>query len=165
MSEWTINGMVSVQRVMQDAGAEAVRLIESGPVEVIVQPFDEKATEKRRTLAQNRLIYRLYQRIGKTLYGGDELQARRECKLRIGCYILYRDRKEFAELFDKVIRHLDHETRLKSMDLIEVSSIMKIKQSTEYIKSIIQQYSERECYFLDIEGAEDYLKFPESQRG
>lgn len=164
MTEWTINGAISVQRVMQDAGAEVMRLIESGPVEIIVQPFDESATDKRRTIAQNRLIYKLYYRIGKTLYGGDELHARRECKLRIGCKILYRDREEFAELFDKIIRHLDHETRLKAMDLIEVSSIMKVKQGTEYIKSIIQQYSEKGCYFLDLEGAEDYVTYPEAQK-
>lgn len=162
MTEWTIHGAISVQRVMQEAGAEVMRLIESGPVEVIVQPFDETATDKRRTIAQNRLIYKIYQRIGKTLYGGDELHARRECKLRIGCKILYRDREEFAELFDKVIRNLDHETRLKAMDLIEVSSIMKVKQSTEYIKSIMQQYSERGCYFLDLEGSEDYVTYPEA---
>lgn len=164
MTEWTINGMVSVQRVMQDAGAEAVRLIESGPVEVIVQPFDEKATEKRRSTAMNRLIYKLYQRIGKTLYGGDESHARNECKLRIGCRILYRDSKEFALTFDNVIRPLDHETRMNAMNLVSVSSIMSVKQGSEYIKTIMTEYGQRQVYFLDLDGADEYLKYPESTK-
>lgn len=164
MAEWTIHGAISVHRSMQEAGAEVMRLIESGPVEIIVQPFDETASDKRRSTRQNRLIYKLYQRIGKTLYGGDELHARRECKLKIGCGILYRERKDFAKTFDDVIRPLPHEIRLKAMDLVEVSSIMTVKMGTEYIKSIIQQYSERGCYFLDLEGADDYVTYPEAQR-
>lgn len=164
MTEWTIHGEISVQRSMQEAGAEVMRLIESGPVEIIVQPFDETASDKRRSTQQNRLIYKLYQRIGKTLYGGDELHARRECKLKIGCGILYRERKDFAKTFDDVIRPLPHEIRLKAMDLMEVSSIMTVKMGTEYIKSIMQQYSDKGCYFLDLEGSEDYVKYPEVQR-
>lgn len=164
MTEWTIHGAISVHRSMQEAGAEVMRLIESGPVEIIVQPFDETATEKRRTIAQNRLIYKIYRRIGKTLYGGDEIHARRECKLKIGCAILYRERKDFAKTFDDVVRPLPHEIRLKAMDLVEVSSIMTVKMGTEYIKSIIQQYSERGCYFLDLEGAEDYVTYPEANK-
>lgn len=151
MTEWTIHGAISVQRAMQEAGQEVMRLIDSGPVEIIVQTHDEKSSEKRRSTRQNRLIYSLYQRIGKTLYGNDELHARRECKLRIGCRILYRDKKEFAELFDRVIRNLDHETRLNSMDLVSVSSIMSVKQVQEYTSRIISTYSEQGCYFLDLD--------------
>lgn len=163
MTEWTIHGAISVQRAMQEAGQEVMRLIDSGPVEIIVQAHDEKTSERRRSTRQNRLIYAIYQRIGKTLYGNDELHARRECKLRIGCRILYRDKKEFAELFDRVIRNLDHETRLKSMDLVSVSSIMSVRQGSEFVKSIMQEYTERGCYFLDIEGIEDYQNYREAQ--
>lgn len=69
MTVWTIHGAISVQRAMQEAGQEVMRLIDSGPVEIIVQKHDERASEKRRSTRQNRLIYALYQRIGKTLYG------------------------------------------------------------------------------------------------
>lgn len=164
MADWVINGLVSIHRVMQEAGAEAIRLIDSGPVEVIVQKFDERDTDRRRTTAQNRLIYKIYQRIGKTLYGGDESHARNECKLRIGCRILYRDSKDFAETFDRVIRPLSHETRMQAMNLISVSSIMTINQSTEYIKTIMTEYGQRQVYFLDLDGADEYLKYPESKK-
>jgi len=165
MAEYTIEAMIQVQGKITEASKEVISLLESGkPVSVIVEEYTEEAEGKRRTTAMNRLIYKLYQRIGKTLYGGDESHARNECKLRIGCRILYRDSKEFAKTFDSCIRPMTQENRLNAMNLISVSSIMKVKQGTEYIKTIMTEYGQQGCYFLDIENAEDYLKFPESQK-
>lgn len=144
---------------------ELFRIIQSGNVgRVDIHDLDPKdAEELLRSLPQNRLIYKIYQRIGRALYGGDELHARRECKLVCGCRILYRDRQEFAQTFDLVIRPLTQETRLKAMDLIDVSSIMKVKQSTEYIKLMMQVYTEKGVYFMDLEGIEDYANYREAQ--
>lgn len=154
----TIDSMVSLQPAIVAASKHVVHLLEAGSVELIVQPYDEKVAEKRRNNAQNRLVYAIYQRIAKTLHGNDETHTRRECKLKIGCRILRRDNDEFASTYDRVIRPLDYETKLKAMDLVSVSSIMSIKQAREYITRIIDTYSQEGVYFSDIDGTEEYLK-------
>ena len=149
---------------MSEVGAEVSRLLSTGSVVIFVLLEDSKEAAKLRSGAQNRLIYKIYQRIGKTLYGGDESLARNECKLRIGCRILYRDSTDFAFTFDNVIRHLDYEKKLNAMTLISVSSIMTTPQATEYIKTMMTEYSQRGVYFLDLEGAQDYLSYREAQQ-
>lgn len=166
--ELICEAMVSVQARLNELGGESVRILEAGSaVKLTAEPYDEakekKNAAKARSTAQNRLIYKAYQRIGKTLYGGDESHSRNECKLRIGCRILYRDSQDFAQVFDNVIRPLSHENKLAAMLLISVSSIMTIPQATEYIKTIFTEYGQRGVYFLDLDGAEEYINYPEAQ--
>lgn len=167
--EIIIDAMVSVRPRVVDIAADVISVLQTGvSAKVTVEPYDEskekKNSAKARTIAQNRLIYKTYERIGKMLYGGDESHARNECKLRVGCRILYRDSKEFAQVFDDVIRPLPHEKKLSAMTLISVSSIMEIPQATEYIKTIFTEYGQRGVYFLDLEGASDYLEYPEASQ-
>lgn len=160
MSKQIIDGMIQVNTALQKAGKEIIEIINSGKaVDIIVQ---EHVDTKARSVPQNRLIYESYKRIGVTLYGGDELHARRECKLMIGCAILYRESDDFVRTFDKVIRPLSQEIRLEAMDLISVSSIMSVKQAKEYITNVINQYTLRGVYFGDLDGADEYLKYPEA---
>lgn len=165
MTEYLVDGLISVNPKLTEIGKVVISILESGrAAEIIVQPYSEKATEKRRSNAQNKLYFLLYQRIAKTLFGGDEKHARRECKLLIGCRILRRDNQEFSSTYDSVIRVLSYDLKLKAMDLISVSSIMGVKQGTEYIKKIIEKYSESGCYFADLEGIDGYLQYPEAQK-
>lgn len=160
-----VDGMVAVNPKVAEAAKKVIEILESGKsAEIIVQEYSEKEALKRRTAAQNKLYFHIYTRIAKTLFGGDERHARRECKLLIGCRILRRDSAQFAEVYDVVIRGLDYEKKLRSMDLISVSSIMNIKQGTEYIKKIIEKYTESGVYFADIEGIEQYSAYPEAQK-
>lgn len=107
MSKHIVDSLIQVSGKLSDAGKEAVELLNSGKaVDIIVQ---EHVEEKARSVPQNKLVYLAYDRIGKTLYGGDELHARRECKLMIGCKILYRESEDFVKTFDKVIRPLPQE--------------------------------------------------------
>jgi hypothetical protein len=165
MGDHSIDAMIELQRIMANVASDAASILgESKPVIISVEEDTEEKREARRTLAQNRLIYLMYKRIGKTLYGNDESHARNECKLRIGCRILYRDSKSFAKTFDDVIRPLSHELRMTAMNILPVSSIFKVKQSTEYIKTIMTEYSALGVYFLDLEGAADYMNYPESKK-
>ena len=162
MSKHIVDSLIQVSGKLSDAGKEAVELLNSGKaVDIIVQ---EHVEEKARSVPQNKLVYLAYDRIGKTLYGGDELHARRECKLMIGCKILYRESEDFVKTFDKVIRPLPQEIRLEAMDLISVSSIMTVKQCKEYITDVLNQYTLRGVYFSDLDGAEDLMKYPEAQK-
>lgn len=157
-----IDGMIQVQDALRNAAIDVIDLINSGKsVDLIVQ---EHVDVRPRSVPQNRLIYSIYKRIGDTLYGGDELHARRECKLMIGCKILYRESDDFVRTFDRVIRPLPQEIRLEAMDLISVSSIMTIKQAKQFITDVMNQYTLRGCYFSDIDGAEDYQSYKEYQQ-
>ena len=163
MGEYLIDGMIAVQSKLSEAAKEVVRIIDSGrAAELIVQPYSEKEAAKRRSNAQNKLVYAIYQRIAKTLHGGDESHTRRECKLLIGCRILRRDSYKFAAVYDEIIRPLAYESKIKAMDLVSVSSIMSVKQGTEFIKKIIEKYTEAGVYFLDIEGIEGVMAYPEA---
>ena len=162
MSIQSIDGLIQVNNSLAQAGKEIVELMNAGKsVDLIVQ---EHVDVKARSVPQNRLIYAIYKRIGDTLYGGDELHARRECKLMIGCKILYRESDEFVKTFDKVIRPLPQEIRLEAMDLISVSSIMTVKQCKQFITDCMNQYTLRGCYFADLDGIEEYSNYRESQR-
>ncbi len=163
MKIYPIDAMIEVNSKLALAGKEAIEILQSGEaVDVIVQ---KRVDTKPRSIPQNRLIYLAYERIGKTLYGNDEQHARRECKLTIGCRILLRDSEEFKASYDRVIRAFDYETKLAAMDLISVSSLMSIKQGKEYIDRIINGYTLKGVYFADLDGADEYLKYPEVNRG
>jgi hypothetical protein len=162
MSTHQIDAMIEVNAKFALAGKEAVEILQGGDaVDVIVQ---KRVDTKPRSVPQNKLIYAIYKRIGDTLYGGDELHARRECKLMIGCKILYLESEKFVETFDKVIRPLPQEIRLEAMDLISVSSIMTVKQCKQFITDCMNQYTLRQVYFSDIEGTEEYSNYKQAQQ-
>jgi hypothetical protein len=165
MGDHSIEAMIELQRVIGDVAGDAAAILGAGDSALIsVQKYTKKAAEKLRTNAMNKLSFHMYDRIGKTLMGGNELHARRECKLTIGCRILRRDSDEFSATYDLIIRPLGYEQKLRSMDLISVSSIMTVKQFSEYIKRVIEKYSENGVYFLDLEGASDYVNYPEASK-
>lgn len=162
MSEHVIEALIEMQRKIVDVATDAAFILQDGfPALITVEKYSEELKEAARTLAQNRLIYHIYQRIGKTLYGNDESHARNECKLKTGCRILYRDSKIFAKTFDEIIRPLPYEQKLRAMNMISVSSVMKVKQSTEYIKTILTEYGQAGVYFADLEGVDQYQSYPE----
>jgi len=154
-----VDGMIQVDSKIREAAALVIALLNSGKSADI--HIVEHSDEKPRSNPQNKLIYFAYERIGKTLYGNDELLARRECKLMYGCRILYRESEKFRETFDKVIRPLPHETRLESMDLISVSSLMSVRQCKEYLTTILNQYTLKGVYFADLGGVEEYMNYKE----
>ena len=134
-----IEAKVQIQNRMKYLAEQVTQKIDSGePVMITLEKYDEK---RERKSTQNRMVYRIYSFIGKQLYGGDEDHARKECKLRFGCAILYRDSKEFAMTFDRVIRPLEHELRLEAMDLVDVSSVMTVEQCSEYIDTLINNWT------------------------
>lgn len=97
--------------------------------------------DSARTIPQNSTFYKLYDVIGRTLYGGDIEQARRECKLYIGAKILRRDDPAYAEVYDLSVRSHSDENKLKIMAFFPVTRNFSIDQGKEYIDRIINTYS------------------------
>jgi len=73
----------------------------------------------------------------------DEVQRR--WKLHHGVPILREDSAEFRETYDRMIKPLSYRQKLEAMRLIEVTSILKVRQMVRYLDAIW-----RECGELGI---------------
>lgn len=93
-----------------------------------------------RSLEQNRLQF-LWAREAAEQWGDrtpDEVRC--DWKLRHGVPILREASPEFRDTFDRIIRPLPYQGRLMAMQLIEVTSLMKVRQMVRYLDTV-----EREC--------------------
>ncbi|MGA0841020.1 MAG: hypothetical protein ACO3P1_14120 [Pseudomonadales bacterium] len=92
-----------------------------------------------RSLEQNRLLWRWLTIIGKH-QGQTSEEMHREVKLRIGVPILRRDSEAFCETYDRLIRPMSYEEKIAAMDLIDVTSILTVRQMTELLDEVSRQY-------------------------
>lgn len=130
MQTWTVTNQESLDFLVDDLRERK-------------KPFVVELLPAHRSIPQNRLIYLMYDIIGKQLYGGDEHHARNECKLVIGVPILRRDSTKFLETYDRLIKPADYETKLAMMDFISVSSIFDKAQASEYVRKIFDSYADK----------------------
>lgn len=124
-----------------DYGIEALRAFVANARLAGKRPVFELVPEKR-SLDQNAMFYALYQQIA-TQSGDQSINdVRRECKLRYGVPILRASDPEFKALYDKCIKDaLTYEEKLQSMDILPVTRRMSKEQGTEYIDTILREYS------------------------
>ena len=107
---------------------------QDGVLTVTVKPGEES-----RTIKQNRLAFQWYKDAASQ---GDQTaeQYRCECKLRLGVPILRRDSDEFMEKYDSTLKPLTYEQKLICMEFFPVTSLMKVKQMTEYLEAVQQHF-------------------------
>lgn len=149
MSEgWTVNSDQS-----RDAFIEHIKWRYQQKKFIRVELFDSA-----RTLDQNRMTFELYSTIGRTLFGNDTEYARSDCKLRFGVPIMRRDSDKFRDVYDKVIRPHDHETKLKMMAILPVTSLMDRAQLSEYVEAVKNEYAKKGVDF-------SYLDQPNKRQG
>lgn len=110
-----------------------------------------------RTIDQNAMTFELYQTIGKTLYGGDTEYVRSDCKLRFGVPIMRRDSEKFREVYDRVIRPHDHETKLQMMAFLPVTRLMDRAQISEFIENVKNEFGPKGVSF-------EYLEQPKRRK-
>lgn len=119
----------------------------------------EFVSGKDRTKLQNNLINRLYRVIGVQRYCGFE-EARAECKLIIGMPILNRDNLEFRRIYNEHIKHLNHEAKLKIIEVMQIplTSLMNVKQAREYLNNVFLKYGENGVVFEESDyGLKDII--------
>lgn len=93
-----------------------------------------------RSREQNRLQF-LWAREAAEQRGDRTAEEQRsEWKLRFGVPIMREESPEFRDVYDRLIKPLPYPAKLKAMDLIAVTSLMKVKQMVRYLDAI-----EREC--------------------
>jgi Fe-S cluster assembly scaffold protein SufB len=93
-----------------------------------------------RTKEQNRLQFLWAREAAEQRQDRTPEEQRNEWKLRFGVPILREDSPDFRETYDRLIRPLSYEEKLKAMDLILVTSLLKVRQMVRYLDAI-----EREC--------------------
>lgn len=163
MGEYYIDSMIQVAAKHAESIKEAISLLESGKAAYIYVGEADEDREPKRSNPQNNLSFLIYTRVAKTLYGNNVVQARCECKLRFGVFILRRDDLRFREIYDKRVRPFDYEAKMEIMEYLPVTSLMNKKQKTEYLKAIINDYTIKGVYLADIDGIEPYLNYKEAQ--
>ena len=102
----------------------------------------ELHTGDDRSAEQNRLMWRWLQIIGGAL-GMSTEEAHRLCKLTIGVPILRRDSEDFCATYDRLIKPMQYEDKLAAMDLIDVTSIMRVSQMQEFLDTVQREYSSK----------------------
>ena len=100
-----------------------------------------------RSLDQNEMIHALYKQIAEQKPDETFNEIRCFCKLHYGVPIMRRDDDVFRYVYDKAFKPLDYEFKLKAMEQWPVTSKMSKKQGTEYIDTIIREFS-KEGYSL-----------------
>jgi hypothetical protein len=118
-----------------DAFISQMRLSGKRPVVALVP--------ESRSLDQNSLIYALYQQIAAQKPDSAIVDIRREAKLHYGVPILRAHSEEFRYVYDKAIKPLEYEFKLRAMDWLPVTSKMAKAQATEFIDTVIREYSQQ----------------------
>lgn len=93
-----------------------------------------------RTREQNRLQFLWAREAAEQRGDRTPEEQRNEWKLRFGVPIMREDSPDFRETYDELIKPLTYERKIKAMDLIAVTSLMKVRQMVRYLDAI-----EREC--------------------
>jgi len=117
-------------------------------------PFQFNATlGSKRSLAQNRLLQKWYKEIGQQMYEDAEY-ARAYCKLHFGIPILRADNDQFKEKYDEFLKDKTYEHKMAAMVWpfeLPVTSIMNIKQLTEYLEAMHRFFTEKGFHLTDPE--------------
>jgi len=125
-------------RIIQtDADMESLGTLLSG----LKRPFTvEWRQGKDRSLDQNALMWKWA--VEAALQRGDMQpdEVQREWKLRYGVPILREDSEDFRDIYDKMIRPRSYEDKIEAMRIIDVTSIMTVKQMTTFLDTV-----QREC--------------------
>lgn len=126
--------------------------------ETVIRHFNDLVTQMRlsgkpavvelvaakRSLDQNAMAFALYKQIGEQCQDQSIVEIRRECKLCHGIPILRAEDEKFRAMYDKSIKHtLSYEEKLEAMEWFPVTRLMSKTQFTEYLDTIIREYSKQ----------------------
>jgi hypothetical protein len=115
---------------------------------------------KDRTLDQNALWFKFYQRIAAMTQIGDVEDARRYCKLHFGVQILVNEDDDFRTAWYQTMRHLSYGQKLEMMggcslfgpDGFPVTRLFSRAQGIAYTDRIVADFTARGVVFTDLLG-------------
>lgn len=98
-----------------------------------------------RSLDQNDMIQALYKQVAEQKQDETVVDITRHCKLHYGVPILRSADnsvgQKFRAMYDRVVKPHDYSTKLEVMDYLPVTRLFNKKQASEYIDTIIREYS------------------------
>ena len=100
---------------------------------------------KDRSLDQNHLQFLWAREAAEQLGDRSIEELRSEWKLKHGVPILRAEGGKFCDVYDRLIKPHPYEEKIKAMAIIPVSSLMTVRQMTEYLNAI-----EMECVSLGV---------------
>lgn len=106
-----------------------------------------------RSLDQNQLQWKWAGEVARQRGDMEQDEVQREWKLRYGVPILREASEEFREVYDTMIRPHSYEKKIEAMDLIDVSSIMTVRQMTAYLDRIQRECAQQGLRLTDPEAA------------
>lgn len=102
-----------------------------------------------RSAEQNRLQFLWARETAEQRGDRTAEEQRNEWKLRFGVPIMREDSPEFREVYDRLIKPLSYEQKIKAMELISVTSLMKVRQMVRYLDAIERECSEQGVKLTD----------------
>lgn len=112
-----------------------------------------------RSAEQNRLQFLWARETAEQRGDRTAEEQRNEWKLRFGVPIMREDSPEFREVYDRLIKPLSYEHKIKAMELISVTSLMKVRQMVRYLDAIERECSEQGVKLTDPDPSlADYQK-------
>lgn len=125
--------------------ADLIRLFEG-----LSLPFTvEWSAGRDRSLEQNRLQFQWAREAAEQRGDVTPDEVRRDWKLRHGVPILREASASFRETYDRVLRPLPFEDKLRAMSLVEVSSLMTVRQMVQYLDTIQRECAEQGIRLTD----------------
>jgi len=110
-----------------------------------------------RSLDQNAMINALYGQIAAQKEDESVVDVRRHCKAYFGIPILLAYDEAFSAMYTKsIMQHLTTEEKLLAMDILPVTSRMKKPQATEYIETVIREFSKQGLSLVNPNEIESY---------
>ena len=113
--------------------------------------------------AQRRLSFRWYQDAARQLGDQTPAETRAECKVVFGAPILCRDNDRFRASWESLRQRFAHEEILRFVEQTELpmTSIMTVKQMTEYLDGVQRHYSAQGVRLTDPEALKYEQEFGE----
>jgi len=125
--------------------ADLIRLFEG-----LSLPFTvEWSAGRDRSLEQNRLQFQWAREAADQRGDVTPDEVRRDWKLRHGVPILREASASFRETYDRVLRPLPFEDKLRAMSLVEVSSLMTVRQMVQYLDTVQRECAEQGIRLTD----------------
>ena len=132
-----------------------LRFIEAQPL-----PLTVSATKgARRSLPQNSTAAAWYGQIAAET-GQTQAEAKAECKLRFGLPIMERDRPDWVAKWRPLYDPLPYAMRLRLFEAIPLTSLLTVRQMSEYMDAVQKEYRAQGVPLIDPEARKYEQEFP-----
>lgn len=104
---------------------------------VYIEPFSQSRSD-----AQNAISHAWYRQIANEIEGITALTAKCVSKLHCGVPLLRAESDDFRQRYDNLIKNrFNYEEKIKLMEWFPVTSLMTVKQMSEYLERVIEYWA------------------------